>query len=109
MTRFLKVLLPTLLLATMASPLIGSGIAGAAVTLTSVTVGAQSGTVTYAGGSVTFPVTVAATHSFTSDHGVNVTAVSDASAAVSFGSSASCVDVSSSGNQTFNVTVNVPA
>ena len=81
--------------------------AGATTSLTKVQVtGAQNVPVTYAGGTVTFPVTVTESHSGTSYHDMNLTAVSDSSAAVTFGGSSACQTANSS-NTTYNYTLTV--
>ena len=73
----------------------------AAASLQSVTVGSQSGTATYSGGSPTFPVTV----NQSSQHGVNITGISGGPSGTTFNSSG-CLAVN--GNNVFTVTVNVP-
>ena len=109
-TRILRVLLPVVVLAGMAAPFIGIGAAAASTTLDSVTVGPQSGTVTYAGGTVTFPVTVVESHGGSSYHDINVTGVSDTSVTVTYGTAPACQQtISSKTSYSFTLTVNVPA
>ncbi|HEV3187393.1 MAG TPA: MBG domain-containing protein, partial [Acidimicrobiales bacterium] len=113
--RTLKVLTSVTLSTLMLVSVLGATAlpAGASTTLNSVTVGTQVGTVTTAGGTITFPVTVTETHGGQSYHDINVTAVSDASAipnGVSFGTAPACqMTNSSTTSYTFTLTVNVPA
>src|SRR5580704_5999066 len=85
--------------------------AAASTTITSVTVGTQSGTATTAGSTVTFPVTVATSHGGTAYHDLNLTAVSDSSAlpnGVSMGTAPACQKASTSGSNTFTLNLVVP-
>ena len=82
--------------------------ANAFTTINSVKVGAQTGNVTYAGGPISYTVTVAASHSGFSTHDMNLTAVTDGSASVSFGTPPACQTESGSKNYTFTLNVNVP-
>ena len=70
----------------------------------------RSGTVTYAGGTVTFPVTVVESHGGSSYHDINVTGVSDTSVTVTYGTAPACQQtISSKTSYSFTLTVNVPA
>src|ERR1022692_1088547 len=97
---FTSIVLSVLMMASVASGFIIGTQLPASAAITGVTVGSQTGAVTYAGGTVTYTVNITQD----STHAVILTGVSDASVPVSFGGSTGC-QTGSSMNFTLSVTV----